>query len=680
MANPSPPIQRTKYRERQLLRARDLNTDQAYHLSARYRHNSVQHGWGIVYGLEIAADIDPLFAGEASLLVNPGIAVDGYGRELIVQNPVPICFTAFDQLNCDLVDVWLVYRSEFASHTGTARLGAAGGVPNRVREYSALLLTLADDEKTADVRRPWNVAAADLEGTLPTGQPRSDWPVFLGRVQRCGAEPELSILRPYATQRGEQLTAPSGMTQVQLGSEHLGDATPFTVRVQDEKGALTDRLGISREGNAYMWGVTRVRRIPTTQELKAQERERDETGQQAFIPPPNLVLADPILLHPSEISDPRSLLEALVAEAKASRENIGSSLSNGQTGAIGNIEHLQDQYLDDLRMELATLLNNLIYSSPPIRLHERAPDSFRRVCLRPRTRKMLAFVSALDDDDEREERAVLLLNRLLLEDAYPGWIKCSAIALVPGSGVEFRPLAATPTAAAPWQIYRTDIVEEGGTRELRIEIGYPPDKRNARSFLFSVGYRDAENDYEPCLKVDAAHRTTIYNDPVVEGTLFTGPIQADMSDSFFVEALVAGFLETASQGAQGGEAQKGPITATFVEPPTPDTIKPGSTFTFRVQIDNKSTGIVAAYYLIANIYEDGTRANQFYLHFDDDQSSSANGLPSSMIPPGGYKTATAEYKVRPNVNKIKVVSYLLGLGESLNPILVSAQKEIQVKP
>ena len=58
------------------LRPQDFGDEQAYHIAMRRRHIIAHHLWGIVRGLELAV--------ENALFVQPGIAVDGYGRELIL--------------------------------------------------------------------------------------------------------------------------------------------------------------------------------------------------------------------------------------------------------------------------------------------------------------------------------------------------------------------------------------------------------------------------------------------------------------------------------------------------------------------------------------------------------------------------------------------------------------------
>src|SRR5262245_21890203 len=95
-------IARVHYFERQFLRPEDFTDEQAYHVPMRRRHNIAQHIWGIVHGLELVIEEDNLF-------VQPGLAIDGYGRELILAEKQPLPTAAFADKGSDVLDVWLMY-------------------------------------------------------------------------------------------------------------------------------------------------------------------------------------------------------------------------------------------------------------------------------------------------------------------------------------------------------------------------------------------------------------------------------------------------------------------------------------------------------------------------------------------------------------------------------------------
>jgi hypothetical protein len=95
-------VVRVHYFPQQFLRTEDFTEEQAYHLRMRRRHNIAHHTWGIVHGLELRAEEDGLF-------VLPGLAVDGYGRELILAERRRLLEEEFTQRNTDELWVWLQY-------------------------------------------------------------------------------------------------------------------------------------------------------------------------------------------------------------------------------------------------------------------------------------------------------------------------------------------------------------------------------------------------------------------------------------------------------------------------------------------------------------------------------------------------------------------------------------------
>ena len=71
-----------------LLTADDLREEQEYHREKHRRHLQMLHGFGVVDGLEVAIAADG-----ATISVEPGIAIDEYGREIVLDDlvvlPIP---------------------------------------------------------------------------------------------------------------------------------------------------------------------------------------------------------------------------------------------------------------------------------------------------------------------------------------------------------------------------------------------------------------------------------------------------------------------------------------------------------------------------------------------------------------------------------------------------------------
>src|SRR6476469_7617178 len=80
-------ITRVHWRERQRVSAADLRAEQLYRLEGLGRHFLAPHDWGVVRGLWLVP-VDKRHFLRWQLL--PGVAIDGYGRELLVREPIDI--------------------------------------------------------------------------------------------------------------------------------------------------------------------------------------------------------------------------------------------------------------------------------------------------------------------------------------------------------------------------------------------------------------------------------------------------------------------------------------------------------------------------------------------------------------------------------------------------------------
>jgi hypothetical protein len=77
---PSAP-RRPRYFSGQLLTAEDFEAEQLYFLDRRRSDNRQLHGWGVVCGLGVTP------SGKGGVVVQPGLAIDGLGREIVVSDP-----------------------------------------------------------------------------------------------------------------------------------------------------------------------------------------------------------------------------------------------------------------------------------------------------------------------------------------------------------------------------------------------------------------------------------------------------------------------------------------------------------------------------------------------------------------------------------------------------------------
>ncbi|HEY0078526.1 MAG TPA: hypothetical protein VGB73_07750 [Pyrinomonadaceae bacterium] len=182
-------IKRLNYYERQFLGASDFEQEQSYHIEMRRRHTIGHHRAGIVEGLDIRQDSDSKIWS-----VSPGMAVDGYGREIYVFDAEPLNVESIaSQLAGEskpaLLKVWLAYKLERTTRPAPGyRACDAEEQFMRVRETFRLIyqddppfdLRPTGDQSTEnpDNLKAWPRAFDDL----PDNPSVARWPVYLGTL------------------------------------------------------------------------------------------------------------------------------------------------------------------------------------------------------------------------------------------------------------------------------------------------------------------------------------------------------------------------------------------------------------------------------------------------------------------------------------------------------------------
>lgn len=280
----SPP-RRVHYFQQQYLRVNEFIDEQTYHLAMRHRHNIGHHSWGIVTGLEIVQE-------EGALLVRPGMAIDGYGRELLLSVSRFISPETFPQLGSNRLDVWMHYDRVDGEMTpaGYGGCGENDTEPYRVNEQPRLAFERAGVSRI-NVRQPKGVPKALLEapGSLvSTDDPLVIWPVYLGRVTYVPEEKDSSQKflidasdRAYAGVMAEVIDHPATAARVEVGrlsgqtdERQVGGTTykytrkgsdrSFAVFVppqgdpQTNPVSLDPRFEIAVDGTNYLRGQTSV--------------------------------------------------------------------------------------------------------------------------------------------------------------------------------------------------------------------------------------------------------------------------------------------------------------------------------------------------------------------------------------------------------------------------------------
>jgi hypothetical protein len=256
-------IERVNYFDGQFLRVEDFQDEQAYQIAMRRRHNISQHSWGIVQGLE------PRLV-EGTLYLTPGLAVDKFGRELVVDRLQRLAQEAFVDLDATQLEVWIEYATApTAPPPKGYQSGGANGIGQYYRVAEQPRIRLSKPSPNATPRLPAGTTPTDLEFDATRAAPEDRrWPVFLGKVtfDKKNADVPYTVDlagRPYAGLVGEGVTAPSGRARVQIGSEDPADPVRFAVfipaadeqpRFAMEAGKLAARGEATVEGNLTVSG------------------------------------------------------------------------------------------------------------------------------------------------------------------------------------------------------------------------------------------------------------------------------------------------------------------------------------------------------------------------------------------------------------------------------------------
>lgn len=207
------PVERLNYYQYQYVGAEDFRDQQAYHRDMRRRHNLGPHSWGIVSGCAIVETARENDAPFVDIHVSPGIAVDGFGREIAILEPAKVDPELFAAFNTDRhLELWVRY-DEAAARTATGGFAPctdAESFSRVVESYRFLVGTIAPtrDELTVggDIAKPAATAAPGdpiepADGSIPYQDfPDNDrqalWLVRLGSVHWDGT---VRKFRPVAS-------------------------------------------------------------------------------------------------------------------------------------------------------------------------------------------------------------------------------------------------------------------------------------------------------------------------------------------------------------------------------------------------------------------------------------------------------------------------------------------------
>lgn len=114
-------LKRLNYFNHQFLEEGDFKAEQAYHIESRRLHNRLLHSWGVAEGFEVRRK------GEHELVVDPGVAYDREGREIVLESPA-----TYDVIPYSEHAVFYVVVSH-KEYSDKADFRSSGGVENYTR-------------------------------------------------------------------------------------------------------------------------------------------------------------------------------------------------------------------------------------------------------------------------------------------------------------------------------------------------------------------------------------------------------------------------------------------------------------------------------------------------------------------------------------------------------------------
>jgi hypothetical protein len=249
-------ISRPSFFEGQLLKAADLSLGLDYSRGQMARHDRYLHTPGIASGLMLWLDSS---TGEAEAKLRPGVAIDGSGREIVVDQEVTLSKDAFAIIaisgdKTSWYPVFLAGRDEatIPPALSSRRCGSVSQ-PSQTSETYDVSFGRPKDELA---ETPPSFAPG--EGPDGSGAVR----VLVGFVQSDGtgkiadAQPEPPTVTPpaYAGVRADEVVARSGMLSLRADKDTTRQGQPALV-VDSAKGELRygmqDALG--QVSSPLMW-------------------------------------------------------------------------------------------------------------------------------------------------------------------------------------------------------------------------------------------------------------------------------------------------------------------------------------------------------------------------------------------------------------------------------------------
>lgn len=148
-------LKRPTYYAGKIMSAEDFRAEQAYQLACRWQHNRMLHGYGVVVGLEVGLEENDK---GTLIIVAPGYALDGWGREIVVPEPLTVALPG-DRHDLIIYLKYVEQQDDDDSAKGIASSGA-----KFISEQAAVLFEPAAAERgmTSATRSDYAIPIARL--------------------------------------------------------------------------------------------------------------------------------------------------------------------------------------------------------------------------------------------------------------------------------------------------------------------------------------------------------------------------------------------------------------------------------------------------------------------------------------------------------------------------------------
>jgi hypothetical protein len=191
-------VKRPNYRDGMYLGAQDFIAEQDYELDLRRRLCLGQHAWGVFEGLQLQEQLDP-GSGATNVFILPGLAIDGFGRPVLVFVPQSLDVALF-QGPAFQTDQWVkVWLLSTTAQTDPPRLGyeLCDDPSLTTRTLETFRIAVGDQPGQHDPVRIASQPVPDSSlppdtsvayAALPDDSELARWPICLGQVHWNGVD------------------------------------------------------------------------------------------------------------------------------------------------------------------------------------------------------------------------------------------------------------------------------------------------------------------------------------------------------------------------------------------------------------------------------------------------------------------------------------------------------------